>query len=194
MRRSAWKLGGTNFRSQKKFGNQVPLFGSIPSESVYASGELIPFSSNTCIELELAVLVPDRNKDELQYALCFEIPQERSLSKIANLNEILLDRCGAHMLVIQNDFQFCDQSDLMATVFKTKKNSVEIQSNSLENLIYSPKELLDDFLIAANQYGVNPLPGEIVALGGLGECFPVSPGEIYEARNNILGELKAVFS
>lgn len=188
--KSAWKLGGTNYRSQKQFGNSFPLFGAIPMKSVYLSGESIPFSSNTCIELEVAVRVPQNDKDTLEFALCFELPQNRFLTAEFDLEEVLLDGCGANVIVVQERFQRCDVSELQQSIFKMSKGSLEIEANTMENLTAEPSHLLIDFLSVASVYGARPLPGEIVAIGGLGRCFPTSSGDSYVAENEFLGHLE----
>lgn len=190
---SAWKLGGTNFRSQKQFGNTFPLFGAIPMKSVHFSGECIEISPNTCIELEIAARIPHNDGDSLEFALCFELPQKRFFTDVFDLNEVLLDGCGAHKIVVQESFQKCEVAELQQSIFKMSKASIEMEVNTMENLTAEPSQLLIDFLAAASVHGANPIPGEIVAIGGLGECFPASSGETYTAENEILGALEVTF-
>lgn len=189
----AWKLGGTNFRSQTHFRNQEPLFGSIPLESVFSSGDRMPFSPNTCIELEIAAVIPGQDLDELKYGLCFEIPQQRLSSDQIDVEKVLMDRCGANALVVQDVFTACDPADLQRSFFTTEKNDQILDINSMAGLVAEPKELLASFINAASRFGVTPLAGEVVALGGLGKCFPISPGEKYRAKNVVLGELEVTF-
>lgn len=188
--KSAWKLGGTNQRSKKQFGNSFPLFGSIPMKDVFFSGQSLPYSTNTCIELEVAIKIPKIETDDLEFALCFELPQKRIFTDQFDLEEVLLDRCGANAIVVQECFQICDTDELQQSIFKMIKDSFEIEANTMKNLTSPPSKLLIDFLAAASVQGASPLPGEIVAIGGLGQCFPVSSGESYIAENEILGHLE----
>lgn len=191
--RSAWKLGGTNRRSQSHFGNAVPLFGELSLDNVFQSGDPVPFSDSTCLELELAVKIPKRNFDSLEFALCFEIPQKRIGSEETEFEKILSDRCGAHALVVQEKFHMCER-DLRESRFHLKRNSSLLETTTLGNLVSSPREILFSFLSTTKRLGVTTRPGDIVALGGLGECYPVAQGHEYQASNPILGELNAVFT
>ena len=192
--RTAWKLGGTNLRSQMQFGNELPLFGAIPISAVYESGGRLACTPNTCIELELAVKIPHDTSDGIQYALCFELPQKRLFGSQVDLEEIILDGCGANAIVVQEHFQTVESWGLDNSSFCLTRDSKRLEVNTLENLIAKPLELLFDFLKAAAIQGVNPMPGEIVALGGLGRCFPISPNERYFAQNEVLGSLEVEIS
>lgn len=163
-------------------------------KNVYSSGQTVQHYANSCIELEVAVKIPKSETDDLEYALCFELPQKRLLTDQFDLEEVLLDGCGAHSIVVQQCFQRSDTDDLQQSLFKMTKNSVELEASTMENLIASPYQLLFDFLIAARTHGASPAAGEIVAIGGLGQCFPVSSGESYIAENGILGHLEITVS
>lgn len=192
--KGAWKLGGTNWKSKATFRNESPLFGFIPSNSVYMSGSQVPFSLNTCIELELAVRVPKNQHDELQYALCFEIPQMRLGQSAPGIEDVLADRCGAHNLVIQDRFQYCNLEQLSNSTFNVHAGGSQLELKGLGNLIASPREIMDEFLRFAATRNILPIAGQPVAIGGLGDSFTVYQGQYYASENQLLGTVEVVFS
>ena len=192
--KGAWKLGGTNWKSKATFQNETPLFGFIPSKSVYISGSQIPFSLNTCIELELAVRVPKDQHDELQYALCFEIPQMRLGQTAAGIEDVLADGCGAHSLVIQDRFQYCSLKELANSTFQVFAGGAQLELKGLDNLIASPREIMDEFLRFAATRNIFPIAGQPVAIGGLGDSITVHQGQHYASQNQLLGTVEVVFS
>jgi len=200
------KIGLTSHAVQKQLGVNQPDFGMLFDDMGYGDGELIPSTILTqpCIEAEIAfvlgkdlTIVNPGHLDVLnaiEYALpALEIVGSRIADWNIRIADTIADNASASAFVLGSspkrpadfDMRMCG----MVIEHRGEPASTGIGlaclGNPLNAVVWLARRMA--------ALGTPMKAGDLILSGALGPMVGVTPGNVYEARINGLGAVRAVF-
>jgi hypothetical protein len=174
----AWKLGGTNFTSQKAFKTKSPYFGPIKKENIiHACDSKIDLTlENSPGELEIIAKVINIDKNNIEkpyvYELYWGIEYPTSLFDFpsAGLPLLIADCCAAGHLIIGPKIE--NTAVLEETSFYVQSGEFRLFGD-VSQLTHSVDDILN--ILVENLKGLNLdlEVGQFIATGGMSACVPL---------------------
>ncbi|MEV1167283.1 fumarylacetoacetate hydrolase family protein [Nonomuraea sp. NPDC049784] len=201
------KVGVTNPLLQKQFGIDQPDFGMLFADMSYSDGLPVPVDRflQPRAEAEVALVLgrdlaggPFTVADVLR-AVEFALPAiEIADSRIADwditLADTVADNASAGAFVLGSTPVSLMGLDLRAAAMTMTRGGQEVSTGSGEACLGNP---LNAAVWLASRLGRTDYAlraGDVVMTGALGPVVPVGPGDVFEARVEGLGSVRAVFS
>lgn len=201
------KIGVTNRLLQKQFGIDQPDFGMLFADMSYSDGLPVPVGTflQPRAEAEVALVLggdlrggPFTVADVLR-AVEFALPAiEIADSRIADwditLADTVADNASAGAFVLGGTPVSLLGLDLRAAGMTMTRNGQEVSTGSGEACLGHP---LNAAVWLASRLGRTDYAlraGDVVLTGALGPVVPVEPGDVFEARIDGLGTVRAAFS
>lgn len=200
------KVGVTNPVLQARFGIDQPDFGMLFADMSYCDGLPIPLERflQPRAEAEVALVFggnleggPFTVADVIR-AVEFALPAiEIADSRIADwditLADTVADNASAGAFVLGNTPVSLMGLDLRAAGMTMTRGGQEVSTGSGESCLGNP---LNAAVWLATRLGRTDYPlraGDVVLTGALGPVVPVEQGDVFEARIEGLGSVRAVF-
>lgn len=201
------KIGLTSRAVQAQLGVDTPDFGALLDTMAYGDGDEMPISRThqPKVEAEIA-LVLERDLPHARHtvadvlrATAFALPAIEVVgSRIENWNIGLLDtvadNASAGLFVLGTRPVRLDALDLVAfgMVMERKGEQVSVGAGAacLGNPLNAAVWLADTMV----RMGEPLRAGDVVLTGALGPMVHVAPGDVFTAKIEGLGEVRAVFS
>ncbi|WP_433435709.1 2-keto-4-pentenoate hydratase [Nonomuraea sp. CA-141351] len=201
------KVGVTNPLLQKQFGIDQPDFGMLFADMSYSDGLPVPVDRflQPRAEAEVALVLgrdlaggPFTVADVLR-AVEFALPAiEIADSRIADwditLADTVADNASAGAFVLGSTPVSLMGLDLRAAAMTMTRGGQEVSTGSGEACLGNP---LNAAVWLASRLGRTDYAlraGDVVMTGALGPVVPVGPGDVFEARVEGVGSVRAVFS
>ncbi|MFC5822933.1 2-keto-4-pentenoate hydratase [Nonomuraea insulae] len=200
------KVGVTNPVLQARFGIDQPDFGMLFADMSYCDGLPIPLERflQPRAEAEVA-LVFGRSLEggpftvadvirAVEFALpAIEIADSRIADWDITLADTVADNASAGAFVLGNTPVSLMGLDLRAAGMTMTRGGQEVSTGSGESCLGNP---LNAAVWLATRLGRTDHPlraGDVVLTGALGPVVPVEQGDVFEARIEGLGSVRAVF-
>jgi len=200
------KIGLTARAVQRQLGVDQPDFGMLFSDMAFGDGEPVPWSRlmQPKVEAEVA-LVMERSlpeagivASELIRAVAFALPAIEIVgSRIANWNirfvDTVADNASSSAFVLGNTPISLASLDLRLAGMVMERSGEQVSLGAGAACLGHP---LNAALWLANkmaEVGRGLKAGDVVLTGALGPMVAVRPGEVFEARIQGLGSVRAVF-
>jgi len=186
-----WKIGGSNWTTQKLFDCKEIYFGPIFNENI--SSATVPVGLSSLGELKGEVEVIFRLSDavesidsiecctieqlvdgvaagiEFPYSVFSDIPD-------AGLKLLIADLCGSGGLSY-GDFVHINKINWdESQILLVKEGQMEFIGGSSQELIASPIQIVKDFICLAKRYGIKLEKGQLIATGGCSPCVYIKRG------------------
>jgi 2-keto-4-pentenoate hydratase len=188
-----WKIGGSNFSSQKVFNSKEIFYGPIFKQNIYFKKDLQRIDWNFPGEIEICFKIKkDINQVDLNNKLSLidsisigiEFPQS-SFVKVSNLSSLISDLCSSGSLLVLKetpfrDLDFCEPIEL--SIFDEKKRLYYFSS---KNLLKDPLNIFKDFLSIFESNNGTLTGGEYIATGGISDCFVFPHSKNLSIKSNI---------
>ncbi|MZI95803.1 hypothetical protein F9817_21700 [Vibrio sp. CAIM 722] len=192
----AWKLGGTNKKTQEMFGCSKCYIGPVYFLSIgdnlsvdgkYARAELeLSFRISANIN---ELNVKDANTNPLSFFDMVFPSAEFPLSNIENMTEsgmraLIADLCGTGFLALGKGIEishlesFCDK-EINASIMD-EDNCLAV--GNLSNLLGGYRKVLSDFLLSCLEYDLPLASGQYCSTGGLSPCVYLSVDKILAVK------------
>ncbi|MEO3874286.1 fumarylacetoacetate hydrolase family protein [Nonomuraea sp. B12E4] len=200
------KIGVTNRLLQQQFGIDQPDFGMLFADTCYSDGLPVPMDKllQPRAEAEVALVLgrdlsggPFTVADVIR-AVEFVLPAiEIADSRIADwditLADTIADNASSGAFVLGHTPTSLLGLDLRAAGMTMTRNGEEVSTGSGEACFGGP---LNAAVWLASRLGRTDHPlraGDVVLTGALGPVVPVGPEDVFEARIDGLGSVRAVF-
>ncbi|MFG1704905.1 2-keto-4-pentenoate hydratase [Nonomuraea sp. M3C6] len=201
------KIGVTNALLQKHFGIDQPDYGMLFADMSYSDGLPVPLEKflQPRAEAEVALVFggelvggPFTVADVIR-AVEFALPAiEIADSRIADwditLADTIADNASGGAFVLGNTPTSLMGLDLRAAGMTMTRGGQEVSTGSGEACLGNP---LNAAVWLATRLGRTDYPlraGDVVLTGALGPVVPVGPEDVFEARIEGLGSVRAVFT
>ncbi|WP_214318416.1 2-keto-4-pentenoate hydratase [Nonomuraea sediminis] len=201
------KIGATNPAVQKQLGLESPDFGMLFADMAYLDGLPVPVERflQPKAEAEVALVLahdleggPFTVVDVIR-AVDFVLPAIEIVdSRIADwditLADTIADNASSGAFVLGNTPVDLRGLDLRLAGMTMVKRGQEVSTGAGAACLGHP---LNAAVWLANTLGGTDFPlraGHVVLTGALGPMAPVEPGDVFEARIEGLGSVRAVFS
>ena len=178
-----WKLGGTNFNTQRIFncdsGYLGPVFSvsnEVPTrleiEAPVGEAELTFRISNEIRHLNLKRI----QENPYSYFDVVYPSLELPYSKIKNFHDVgmlplVADLCGTGHLALGKPKKISAFDYKIAFEVKINQGEIELTKGNSNNIVGGFKTALSDFLKLALEYSLQVEPGQYVATGGITDCI-----------------------
>lgn len=200
------KIGMTNPQVQRLMGVDQPDHGMLFADMCHGDGLPIPTGLflQPRAEAEVALVLgrdlvggPFTMADVIravEFALpAIEIADSRVADWDITLADTVADNASAGAFVLGGTPVPLSGLDLRAAAMTMTRDGEQVSAGSGEACLGHP---LNAAVWLANRVGRTDRPlreGDVVLTGALGPVVPVGPGEVYEARVEGLGAVRAVF-
>ncbi|GAA3253859.1 2-keto-4-pentenoate hydratase [Nonomuraea helvata] len=200
------KVGVTNPLLQQQFGIDQPDFGMLFGDMAYSDGLPVPMDGllQPRAEAEVALVLgrdltggPFTVADVLravEFALpAIEIADSRIAGWDITLADTVADNASAGAFVLGGTPVPLMGLDLRAAAMTMTRGGQEVSTGSGEACLGNP---LNAAVWLASRLGPTEYAlraGDVVLTGALGPVVPVEPGDVFEARIEGLGSVRAVF-
>jgi 2-keto-4-pentenoate hydratase len=201
------KIGLTSKAVQAQLGVDQPDFGALFDQMAYGDGEAIPFdlTHQPKVEAEIAlVLEHDLTHErhtiaDVIRATAFALPAIEVVgSRIANwdirLADTVADNASSGQFVLGSRPALLRDLDLIGCGMLMERRGEQVSVGAGAACLGNP---LNAAVWLANTmvgFGEPLRAGDIVLTGALGPMVAVQPGDVFSARIEGLGEVRAVFS
>jgi 2-keto-4-pentenoate hydratase len=200
------KIGLTSVAVQKQLGVDRPDFGMLFDDMGYGDGEPIPASILTQpkIEAEVAFVIgrdirmPNPGQidvlNAIDYALlALEIVGSRIASWNIGIADTIADNASSSAYVLGNIPRKLSEFDprMCGMVMERRGEPVSIGAGAA--CLGHPINAVVWLARTMSELGMPLKAGDLVLSGALGPMVAVTPGDIFEARINGLGSVRAVF-
>lgn len=205
-RRIGCKIGLTSAAVQKQLGVEQPDFGVLFDDMSFGDGEPIPFSglSQPKIEAEIAfVLGRDLDMahagiadviDAVAYALpALEIVGSRIQDWDIRIGDTIADNASSSAFVLGTTPRALDDFDVRLCGMVLERMGEPVSVGTGAACLGNPLNAVTWLARAMTGVGAPLQAGDVVLSGALGPMVPVQPGEVFEARINGLGSVRAIF-
>jgi 2-keto-4-pentenoate hydratase len=200
------KIGLTSVAVQKQLGVDQPDFGMLFDDMGYGDGEPIPSSILTQpkIEAEVAFVIGRdlrmRNPGQLDVlnAIDYAVPALEIVgSRIANwdirITDTIADNASSSAYVLGNSPRKLSEFDLRLCGMVMERRGEPVSVGAGAACLGNPINAVVWLARKMAALGTPLLAGDLVLSGALGPMVAVTPGDIFEARINGLGSVRAVF-
>jgi 2-keto-4-pentenoate hydratase len=200
------KIGLTALAVQKQLGVDQPDYGVLFDDMGYFDGEVIPAALLTQprIEVEVAFVLgrdlraPHPGQVELLRAIDYALPAMEIVgSRIRDwairITDTIADNASASAFVLGTRPRKLEKLDLRLCGMVLERRGEPVSLGAGAACLGNPLNAL--LWLARKMVALNtPLrAGDVVLSGALGPMVPVRPGDVFEARINGLGSLRAIF-
>ncbi|MEQ4715725.1 fumarylacetoacetate hydrolase family protein [Nonomuraea sp. B19D2] len=201
------KIGVTNVLLQQQFGIDQPDFGMLFADRSYSDGLPVPVDGflQPRAEAEVALVLgrdlaggPFTVADVIravEFALpAIEIADSRIVDWDITLADTIADNASAGAFVLGGMPVSLVGLDLRAAAMTMTRNGQKVSTGSGELCLGNP---LNAAVWLASRLGRTEYAlraGDVVLTGALGPVVPVGPEDVFEARIEGLGSVRAVFS
>lgn len=200
------KIGLTSKAVQQQLGVDTPDFGIMLDGMQYGDGELIPASilAQPKIEAEIAfvigrdITVSNPGHLDVINAIEYALPALEIVgSRIANwkirIADTIADNASSSAFVLGTSPRKISAFDLRlcGMVMEQRGNPVTVGAGAA--CLGNPINAVVWLARTMSQLGTPLREGDVVLSGALGPMVPVTPGDIFEARINGLGSVRAAF-
>ncbi|MEV5496188.1 fumarylacetoacetate hydrolase family protein [Nonomuraea fuscirosea] len=200
------KIGVTNPLLQQQFGIDQPDFGMLFADMYHRDGLPIPLEPflQPKAEAEVALVLgadleggPFTVADVIR-AVDFALPAiEIADSRIADwditLADTVADNASAGAFVLGSTPTSLMGLDLRAAGMTMTRGGEEVSTGSGESCLGHPLNAAVWLADRLGRTGYALRAGDVVLTGALGPVVPVGPGDVFEARVEGLGSVRAVF-
>lgn len=200
------KIGLTSVAVQKQLGVDRPDFGTLFDDMGYCDGEPIRASRLTQpkIEAEIAfvigrdIRVPNPGQLDVLNAVDYALPALEIVgSRIANWNiriaDTVADNASSSAYVLGNTPRKLSEFDLRLCGMVVERRGEPVSVGAGAACLGHPINAVTWLARTMVLLGTPLLAGDLVLSGALGPMVAVTPGDIFEARINGLGSVRAVF-
>ncbi|MGU7778930.1 2-keto-4-pentenoate hydratase [Burkholderia sp. PU8-34] len=200
------KIGLTSVAVQKQLGVDRPDFGMLFDDMGYGDGEPIPASILTQpkIEAEIAFVIGRdlsmRNPGQLDVlnAIDYALPALEIVgSRIANWNiritDTIADNASSSAYVLGNSPRKLADFDLRLCGMVMERRGEPVSVGAGAACLGHPINAVVWLARTMAALGTPLKAGDLVLSGALGPMVAVTPGDVFEARINGLGSVRAVF-
>lgn len=200
------KIGLTSVAVQRQLGVDQPDYGVLFDDMGYGDGEPIPASVLTQpkIEAELAfvvgrdlILEKPGHLDVLhaiEYALpALEIVGSRIGNWDIRIADTIADNASASAFVVGTRPRRLADIDLRLCGMVLEKHGEPVSVGAGVACLGNPLNAMTWLARRMMVLGTPLRAGDIVLSGALGPMVPVQPGDVFEARVNGVGSVRAVF-
>ncbi len=201
------KIGLTSHAIQTQLGVDQPDFGVLFHDMEFQDGEVIPWSRlhQPKIECEIALILKEPLPDpgiglpQLMRAVDYVVPALEVVgSRIADwkisIFDTVADNASSGVYVLGGPARRLDDLDLRLCGMVMEKNGLPVSTGCGAACLGHP---LHAAVWLARTMVEKEMPlqaGDVVLTGALGPMANVSPGDIYTARINGLGSVRAQFA
>ncbi|MCA8093458.1 fumarylacetoacetate hydrolase family protein [Burkholderia anthina] len=200
------KIGLTSLVVQKQLGVDQPDFGMLFDDMGYGDGEPIPASILTQpkIEAEIAFVIgrriPSSNPGHLDVinAIDYALPALEIVgSRIADWNiriaDTIADNASSSAFVLGSRPRKLSEFDLRLCGMVMERRGDPVSVGAGAACLGNPINAVVWLARTMAKLGTPLEAGDLVLSGALGPMVPVTPGDIFDARINGLGPVRAVF-
>ncbi|MCC8395775.1 2-keto-4-pentenoate hydratase [Paraburkholderia sp. MMS20-SJTR3] len=200
------KIGLTSVAVQKQLGVDQPDFGMLFDDMGYGDGEPIPASILTQpkIEAEIAFVIGrdlnQRNPGQLDVlnAIHYALPALEIVgSRIANWNiritDTIADNASSSAFVLGNRPRKLADFDLRLCGMVMERRGEPVSVGAGAACLGHPINAVVWLARTMAAVGTPLKTGDLVLSGALGPMVAVAPGDVFDARINGLGSVRAVF-
>lgn len=200
------KIGLTSRSVQQQLGVDQPDYGMLFADMARLDGEPVPWSSlmQPKVEAEVALVMerdlpqPGVTMAQLLRAVAFALPAVEIVgSRIADWNirfvDTVADNASSSAFVLGNTPVLLEGLDLRLAGMVMERAGEQVSLGAGAACLGHP---LNAALWLANRMaalGRGLRAGDLVLTGALGPMVPVRPGDVFEARIQGLGSVRAVF-
>jgi 2-keto-4-pentenoate hydratase len=200
------KIGLTSLAVQKQLGVDQPDFGMLFDDMGYGDGQEIPLSvqQQPKIEAELA-FVMGRDLDmqapgqvDVMNAIDYALPALEVVgSRIADWNirigDTIADNASSSAYVLGSTPRKLSEFDLRMCGMVLQRRGEPVSVGAGAACLGNPLNAVVWLARTMAALGTPLRAGDLVLSGALGPMVPVAPGDVFEARINGLGSVRAVF-
>jgi len=200
------KIGLTAKAVQKQLGVDQPDYGMLFADMAVADGEPVAWSRlmQPKVEAEVALVMahdlpePGISMAQMLRGVAFALPAIEIVgSRIAEWNirfvDTVADNASSGLFVLGNTPVRLDGLDLRLAGMVMERKGEQVSLGAGAACLGHP---LNAALWLANkmaELGRGLRAGDVVLTGALGPMVPVNPGDVFEARIQGLGSVRAVF-
>ncbi|NIE82312.1 MULTISPECIES: fumarylacetoacetate hydrolase family protein [unclassified Burkholderia] len=200
------KIGLTSLAVQKQLGVDRPDFGMLFDDMSYGDGEPIPASilHQPKIEAEVAFMIgrdltqPVPGHADLVNAIDYALPALEIVgSRIAGWNiriaDTIADNASSSAFVLGGSPRKLSEFDLRLCGMVLERRGEPVSVGAGAACLGNPLNAVVWLARTMATLGTPLKAGDLVLSGALGPMAAVTPGDVFEARINGLGALRAVF-
>lgn len=200
------KIGLTAKAVQKQLGVDQPDYGMLFADMAVADGEPVAWSrlmqpkveAEVALVMEHDLLEPGISMAQMLRGVAFALPAIEIVgSRIAEWNirfvDTVADNASSGLFVLGNTPVPLDGLDLRLAGMVMERKGEQVSLGAGAACLGHP---LNAALWLANkmaELGRGLKAGDVVLTGALGPMVPVNPGDVFEARIQGLGSVRAVF-
>jgi 2-keto-4-pentenoate hydratase len=200
------KIGLTSVAVQKQLGVGQPDFGRLFDDMGYGDGEPIPMAGLTQpkVEAEVAFVLgrdlamPNPGQLDVLNAIAYALPALEIVgSRIANwdirITDTIADNASSSAFVLGNTPRKLSEFDLRLAGMIVERRGEPVSVGAGAACLGNPINALVWLARTMALLGTPLRAGDLVLSGALGPMVPVAAGDIFDARINGLGTVRAVF-
>ena len=200
------KIGLTSLAVQKQLGVNQPDFGMLYADMAFADGEEIPWARlmQAKCEAEVALVLARDLSDErvtvadLIHATAYALPAIEVVgSRIANwdirITDTIADNASSGLYVLGNRPVKLSHVDLRLAGMVMERRGEPVSFGVGAACLGHPFTAALWLARTMARVGMPLKAGDVVLTGALGPMVAVNSGDVFEARINGLGSVRAVF-
>lgn len=200
------KIGLTSLAVQKQLGVDQPDFGMLFDDFGFGDGEPIPASvlMQPKVEAEIAfvigrdIAVDHPGQLDVLRAIDYALPALEIVgSRIADWNiriaDTIADNASSSAYVLGTQPRKLSEFDLRLCGMAMERRGEPVSVGAGAACLGNPVNAVVWLARTMARLGTPLKAGDLVLSGALGPMVPVAPGDVFEARINGLGAVRAVF-
>jgi len=204
---SGRKIGLTSFAVQKQLGVDQPDFGMLWLDTEYQEGQEIPYSRlhQPKIECEVGFILKESltgdciGLAQVVQAIDYVVPALEIVgSRIADwkisIYDTIADNASSGVYVLGSPCRDLDDLDLRLCGMVMERDGQPVSTGCGAACMGHPLHATVWLARTMVQRGMPLQAGEVVLSGALGAMVDVRPGDVFTARINGLGSVRASFS